>query len=159
MDSVPDAYGAEFSIEVAQSEITVEQSAVLRSRITSTSGKERQFSAPYYKGSSSQNGVPGILLYSENAPNPAYEADSLESYAPPCVGTDGKTQDELYWTLEGRLRPTLAPKESWSEQLLVVDDPSRRGCIPVGNYRFESVFNPSWMDDRFTWGFTLEVSD
>ncbi len=160
VDSVPIEYGAEFDVTVAHAEISADRSAVLRIHVENTSDEKRQFATPYYKGASSRDGKAGILLYSKDAPdNPADQPDGqLQNYAPPCVGTDGKSRGKLVWSQEAQPMPSHTPNESWSDDLLVADDPTRRRCLPVGEYRFERRFEPSWMDEEFVWGFTLEVS-
>ncbi|WP_458206646.1 hypothetical protein [Haladaptatus sp. NG-SE-30] len=159
VDSVPDEYGAEFEIEVSHADITAEQSAVLRTRVTNTNEEERQFSTPYYKGASSYDGKRGIILYSKiAADNPANQPRDLQNYAPPCVGTDGKSRGKLVWSNEAQPMPTLAPDETWTDDLLVADDPTHRGCLPVGEYRFERRIESMWMDEGFDWGFSLEVT-
>ena len=157
IDAVPERYPVDLTIEVTQATITNAQTAHLRTTATNTGDTTRKFDVPYYKGASSSAGESGILLYALKAPD-SPPAD----YAPECIGTDGKSKHELIWTNEFPTPASLEPGQSSIEELIVVDDPTKYGCLPTGEYRFEAAYNihdEDGYDETFTWGFTLEVSE
>ncbi|WP_435156658.1 hypothetical protein [Haladaptatus sp. DFWS20] len=156
-DSVPERYPVELTIDVVQAELTKTQTAHLKATAKNTGEATREFEPAYYKGASSRAGDSGILLYSLRAPD-SPPAD----YAPDCIGSDGKSKGRLLWSQEYPGTETLELGESSNEELIVVDDPTVRGCIPTGEYRFETPYNISdenGYDETFTWGFTLRVDD
>ncbi|WP_227357347.1 hypothetical protein [Haladaptatus salinisoli] len=156
-DAIPEYYPVDLTIEVVQAEITKTQTAHLKATAKNTDEVTREFEPAYYKGASSRASNSGILLYSLRAPD-SPPAD----YAPDCIGSDGKSQGKLHWSNEYPGTETLEPGDSSSEELIVVDDPTVRGCIPTGEYRFETPYNISdekGYDEQFTWGFTLRVDD
>ncbi|WP_231190289.1 hypothetical protein [Haladaptatus sp. DYF46] len=157
VDSVPSRYPVDLKIEVVQSKITENQTAHLMTTVTNTSNTARKFDLPYYKGASADAGEPGILLYALSAPD-----SPSAQYAPDCIGTDGKSQNNLKWSNEAIRMISIEPKKSTKEELIVVDDPTTSGCIPTGEYRFESSYNINSSDSNeigFKWGFTLQIDE
>ncbi len=122
--------------------------------MTNTGVNAGTFDVPYYKGASSDAGDPGILLYAHSTPDKPSTDDALD-----CIGTDGKSKNELIWTNEAAKTVSLNPNESSYENILVADDPTTDSCFPTGTYEFETTFNGSSSGDdwQFDWGFTLNV--
>ncbi len=156
VDAVDDAFGVDLQIAVEQPTISHNHTAILKSSVTNTGASAQRFRPAYYKGSSRGSGTAGILLYSLTAPD-----SPPSNYAPECIGTTGKSTDQLVWTTEGLPLTTLNPGEASSNRIIVVDDPTEEGCIPSATYRFETVYKSgeSQADSpQFTWGFTLEIT-
>lgn len=154
IDDVPSEADVEFSIEVVREEITSRSTARLRTVMRNSGENEQKIKLPYYKGASSSAGAAGILLYSVTAPDGPSPDSSPECLTQP---KKAKTGGELVWTTEGVPTPKLSPGESHTEQIVVDDDWTYRGCFPVGTYRFESRHMVDGV--KFTWGFTLQVSE
>ncbi|MFC6732391.1 MULTISPECIES: hypothetical protein [unclassified Haladaptatus] len=152
--AVPSETGVEFSIAVERAEITAQAPARLKTVMTNVGESEVSIQLPYYKGASSWAGAPGLLLYSFSAPD-----SPSPNYSPECFTRPelGEQTGELAWTTEETPTQTLAPGETYTDQLIVVDDWTAQGCFPVGTYRFKSQH--TIRGEHFTWGFTLQVSE
>ncbi|MFC4358064.1 hypothetical protein ACFO0N_08905 [Halobium salinum] len=151
VDDVPNEVPVALDVRVVQPHATTEQTARLETTVTNAGDADDRFPPAYYKGASSEG---GLLLYSTRAPD-GPDPDS----GPDCVGTSGKSADELAWTTEGVGPVQLEPDESTTEELLVADDPTTVGCVPTGRYRFETRYAVGDPEDgrTFDWGFTLRV--
>lgn len=150
IDGVPESASVEFDVQVTDGTVTTDGTGSLEAGVTNTSDVGRQVRTPYYKGAS--DGDPGILLYSLEAPD-----SPSKDYTPDCIEDPAPSQEFTEWTDEGPLMYTLEPGETATDELIVVDDPSVEGCLPPGEYRFET--RHSIDDSEFTWGFTVEIAD
>ncbi len=156
VDAVDDAFGVDLQIVVEQPTLSHNHTATLKSTVTNTGDSTGRFRPAYYKGSSGGSGTAGILLYSLTAPD-----SPPSNYTPECIGTSGKSSDQLVWTTESLPLTELQPAETMSNRLIVVDDPTEEGCIPPGTYQFETAYKIGESQDaspQFTWGFTLEIT-
>lgn len=155
---LPDEAPVDFSLAVADQWVTSESTATLEATVENTGEGVRHCPPPYYKGSSDLAGEEGILLYNLEAPD-SPPAD----YVPPCFDDAPEKayvdhdDTEVYWTREGYLGPELAPGESATDTVLVVDDPTADGCLPAGRYAFRSAVPSD--DGSFEWSFTVSVED
>lgn len=157
--SLPDEAPVDFSIAVADQWVTSESTATLDATVKNTGDEARRCPPPYYKGSSGRESEDGILLYNLQA------ADSPPAdYVPPCFAATSEEAyvdhdgEHVYWTLEHYLGPELAPDESTTDTILLVDDPTANGCLPAGSYAFQSGVSDG-DDVSFDWSFTVSVED
>lgn len=151
-----------FTVSVDEQRVTAASTARLSVMIENAGSTSETFRPAYYKGSSGDLGEPGVLLYSLDAPD-----SPPTDYAPPCfsdapqqeyVSTYENGEEGVGWTLEYPLGEELAPEESLSDTLLVVDDPTVDGCIPPGRYQFGQRHDYG-SDNSFEWTWTLVVED
>lgn len=160
VDGPPEEAPVEFDVCVTDDRVTAEGSAFLEITTENTDDSVRRVQSPYYKGSSARAGEPGILLYSLGAPD-----SPSEDYAPECIDDPESTREYHEFTDEGLPKHELRPGETATDRLMLVDDPTVGGCVPTGEYRFEST--PVLFDDGRDpveevdpkWGFTLEIRD
>lgn len=150
VDPQPSEYKAELSVSISNSEATINHPARLAVTLLNAAETTRDFSTVFEGSASSSHGDPGIILgYGEGG------------WPPKCVEMEGngKTQDALEFA--GPDRPVhLSAGERAQEEFYITDDPTVEGCIPRGEYRYESLYaidpfsNPK-NAPTFTWGFEL----
>lgn len=150
IDQVPESVPVEFDVELTERSISPAGTGRLQVAVTNRDDTERQIQTPFYKGAS--DGDRRTVLYSLEAPDSPDPGD-----VPSCIEGPAPTQEYIEWTDEGPLVHTLAPDETGTDELLLVDDPTAEGCFPPGTYRFETTH--SLAGTEFSWGFTLEITD
>jgi hypothetical protein len=153
VDPHPDKHEAELSVSIDSSAATANRPARLTVTLANTAETARVFSTVFEGYASSSHGRPGILLVPGEG-----------RWPPRCVETEGngKSQDALEFAGPDR-SVRLSAGERAKEEFHVTDDPTVEGCIPPGDYPYESLYaiDPSANPENaptFTWGFELEVS-
>ncbi|NGM69577.1 hypothetical protein G6M89_11270 [Natronolimnobius sp. AArcel1] len=150
VDTVPDDFPFKYAVDVIAPEITSTQYARLEIETTNRSESTTDTAAPIYKTASATAGTAGILLYDIRAP----DAPSTET-EPTC-----STSENLNWTLEHQGPTTLEPGESMHTEYVIADDPSVRGCFPVGEYQFDGIVSYNDGTDRtIEWELSIQLED
>ncbi|WP_114578918.1 hypothetical protein [Saliphagus sp. LR7] len=149
---LPDRAPIAFDLRVLEERVAADGAALLELETTNVGDCDRTVS-PYYKGRSGTDGPAGIVLYSLEA------ADSPgEDYRPECIDDPEPTQEAIDFTTEEGVHHELDPGEAVTDEYVVADDPSVEGCVPSGEYRFESTHVFEEIED-FDWGFDLEIRE
>lgn len=151
-DDLPDRAPIAFDLRVLKKRVTADGTALVELETTNV-GDVDHTASPYYKGRSGVDGPAGIVLYSLEA------ADSPgEDYRPECIDDPEPTQETVDFTTEGPTHHELEPGETVCDEYVVVDDRSVEGCVPPGEYRFESTHAFEGIKD-FDWGFGIEIRE
>lgn len=152
VDDTPNGVPVEFGVSVADPTVTADGTARLLTGVWNTDDSLREIDPPFYKGASKWYGNPGIVLHSLRAPD-----SPSEDYSPGgCIEHSEASAESQSWTLE-KLVFRVEPGDLVFDDLLLVDDPTVDGCVPPGEYRFESTHTVA--DAEFEWGFTVSVVD
>lgn len=151
-DDLPDRTPITFDLRVLDERVTADGTALLELETTNV-GEVDHTVSPYYKGRSGTDGPEGIVLYSLEA------ADSPgEDHHPECLDDPEPTQDAVDFTTEEGIHHELEPDETVTDEYVVVDDRSVEGCVPPGEYRFESTHVFEGIGG-FDWGFEIEIQE
>lgn len=150
-DDLGDDAIVDLSVAVVEPAVTREHTALLEFTMTYHGDEPVEWifgsPAPYNLPKRSAEDTPGLLLVSSETATPNYP----ERVAETCWEPTGDVNEGATGT-----RFKLEPGESTSNRGTVWGDQREEGCMPPGDYRFDTTYQ---FDPPLTWSFTLRVTN
>lgn len=155
IDAVPSEQQLLLAAEMVETEVTIDQPAQLAVTMTNTADSPQAIEPDFEEGASSAYGPAGLLLVRGES-----------RWPPTCVQTgDNRPSETFVQWAPMIIVCSLSPDESTTQRFTITDDPTVTGCLPLGQYRFESPYRveeehePALRTSIFRWGFSIEVTD
>lgn len=161
IEAPPDDSPVTFDIETVNRWITPDSTAEFSITTSNNSGSERRIGPAFYKDTSDEFGVPGIVVYNKRARD-----FNIPEYTPPCFSDSleeeyvesrtTETESKVLFTRAGVGPEPIGSEEERVEEFIVADDPTVDGCFPPDEYTFEKRHMTTKEQRKFSFKILVE---